>query len=334
MSTITLAPEHYIPPNIRSMALQHSSSLGRILRHDPPEFQGQASEWFTRSAFIDGDLTQAAEYALYQREEYRRLDRTVVGGWLADVIGYVQDAPWSGEHAALLLHMNRTQLTSRLDRLAELAFADLLKAIESNNALAFDISQESMRELHIISNDLTVRLIQDLLTAVKLAEGDEAVVEVLDISYQHIWRGRYEAWFTMSDLERLALSVEGIRGHYGGPDRHGDCVVMDMPDYFEVSFDPCGTGQVMRRGDSERESGPYIPLDAVGVASEAAAWNQDTPGMPLYCTHCPVLLEYFPMRDFDTILRPVLFNLDPTVPCRWRIPKGELRPDEHSISAR
>lgn len=334
MSSITLAPEHYIPSNIRSMALQHSPNLGRILRHDPPEFQGQASEWFTRSAFLDADLTQAAEYALYQREEYRRLDRTVVGGWLADVIGYVQEAPWSGEHADLLLHMDRTQLTSRLDRLAELAFADLLRAIESNNALAFDISQESMRELHIISNDLTVRLIQDLLTAIKLAEGDEAVVEVLDISYQHIWRGRYEAWFAMTDLERLALSVEGIRGHYGGPERHGDCVVKDMPDYFEVSFDPCGTGQVMRRGDSERESGSYIPLDAVGVASEAAAWNQDTPGMPLYCTHCPVLLEYFPMRDFDTILRPVLFNLDPTIPCRWRIPKGELRPDEHPISPR
>jgi len=334
VATNTLASEHYIPPDIRSTALQESPSLGRILRQDPPEYQGRATEWFTRSAFQDGELAQAADFALYQREEYRRLDRTVVGGWLSDIIEYVQDAPWSGEHADLLLRMNRTQLTSRLDRLAELAFADLLMAIESNNALAFDMSQESMRELHIISNDLTVRLIQDLLTGVKLAEGDEAVVAVLDISYQHIWRGRYEPWFEMSDLDRLALSAEGIRGHYGGPDRHGDCVVQEMPTYFELSFDPCGTGQVMRRGDNEREGGSYIPLDAVGVTSEGAAWNQDTPGMPLYCTHCPVLLEYFPMRDFETVIRPVLFNLDPEVPCRWRVPKGELHPTGKATSVR
>jgi hypothetical protein len=208
--------------------------------------------------------------------------------------------------------------------LAEQAVADLEAAIGNMNAALFDSAQRQLREVHIASNDLTVRLVQDLLTEIQATGGDEAVLEAHELSYQRIWKPRYEAWFELTGHERLALSCEGMRVHYGGPGRYGDFLVVEREGDYLMRFDPCGTGQVMRRGDSERDPEPYIGPGPEGRARTAAPWNQNTAGMPLYCAHCPILLEYFPMRDFAAVLRPVLFDADPMRPCGWVVPKDKL----------
>lgn len=147
--------------------------------------------------------------------------------------------------------------------------------------------------------------------------------DTLRTSYKNIWEKRYELWFELTGHERLALSSEGMRAHYGGPGRFGDFTVQEHPDKFVMRFDPCGTGQVMRRGDDERDAESYLPVIELGRTKSPQDWSQGVEGMPYYCAHCPALMEYLPKESFGTELRPVFFDLDPRTPCTWAVPKPE-----------
>jgi len=310
-----------VPTEIYLSSLQMSKTFGRIMRLDPASYQGVSTQWFVRSAFLESNYDAAIELAEYERSEYGRLEVAMIGGWLNDLIEYVKNASWSGRRADLLLRMVGTQLIDRFRQLADIALEDLVAAIRSENYDWFERSQRQLREMHIASNDMGIRVIQDLMTAIGEEEGDEGVVAAMEISYNNIWRSRYGLWFDMTTLERLALSAEGMRSHYGGPGRRGDFEVIDLPDSYLLKFDPCGTGQILRRGDSDRETTAYISIANIGKVKDGASWNQETKGMSYYCTHCPILLEHFPMRDFGSVLRPVHFLLDEMIPCSWSIPK-------------
>lgn len=310
--------------DITEHALVDSRSFGRVIRMDSPATQGVGTCWFTLSAFDDGNRELAVAYARYERAEFDRLAGTVLGGWLGDLLDWTEAAPWSGAQAPHLLRAMRQQTWARFDRLADLALAQAESAIVAGHREWLDAALESMREAHIASNDLAVRVIQDLLTAVGEAQGDEYVAETLRVSYEHIWKERYQLWFRLSGHERLALSSEGMRAHYGGPDRKGDFTVREFPDRYVMRFDPCGTGQVMRRGVDERDPVSYLPVIEVGSTKAGHAWSQNVEGMPYYCVHCPALMEHFPTETFGGPLRPVYFDLDPNVPCTWAVPKPEM----------
>lgn len=311
-----------VPPDVYSTSLKFSKSLNRVIRLDSALTQGISTQWFSRSAFMNNNFVLAQEFVEYERSEYGRLEVAMLGAWLNDLVSYTESAKWSGNRAGLMLRTVNTQLIDRFKRLADLAVEDLTSAIRIENLQWFESAQRQLREAHIGSNDLVIRIVQDLLTAIGEEEGDSAVLKVTEISYENIWRARYGLWFEMSSLERLALSCEGMRAHNGGPGRRGDFAVSELPDSYVMTFDPCGTGQIMRRGDLEREVEAYIPLDSLGRVKEARDWNGKNPGMPYYCTHCPILLEHLPLRDFGSVLRPVLFELDPVAPCRWAVPKN------------
>lgn len=309
---------------VYTSALRWNDRLARDLRQDDAKTQGVSSQWFALSAFADGDYARAVDYCRYERAEYQRLAKTVLGGWVADLVAYVQAAEWSGDQAEHLLRAMNSQAWPRFERLADLALEDLELSCELGQRPMFESAQRQMREAHVASNDLAVRFIQDLMTAIGAMEGDAGVLSVLEVSYRNIWQPRYEAWFDLAGPERLALSAEGMRAHYSGEGRRGDFSIVERDDEYVMSFDPCGTGQVMRRGNDVREGVTYLPVVAAGAVKTPAVWNQDTPGMPYYCAHCPVLLEYFPLRDFGSQLRPVLFDLDPANPCVWLVPKAEV----------
>ncbi len=308
---------------VTETALVESPTFGRIIRLDAPPTQGVGTSWFTLSAFDDGNRDLAIAFARYERDEFRRLAATVLGGWLGDLIDWTTAAEWSGDQVAHFLRTARKQTWSRFDRLADMSLAQAEQAIAAGEREWLDAALATMREAHISSNDLAVRLIQDLLTAIAAAEGEAAVGETFRVSYEHIWKTRYELWFRLTGHERLALSSEGMRAHYGGPGRRGDFVVREQPDQYIMTFDPCGTGQVMRRGDDERESQSYLPIIELGSTKQPREWSQDKTGMPYYCAHCPALLEHLPRETFGTILRPVFFDINPRTPCSWAVPKPE-----------
>ena len=88
---------------------------------------------------------------------------------------------------------------------------------------------------------------------------EEDVLNSILETHQSIWGDRYETWDNMTPWEKVALTVEGMRGHLSGESRKGDLIVREEPDRFAISFDPCGTGGVMRRGDPETGRSAYAP---------------------------------------------------------------------------
>jgi hypothetical protein len=317
--------ETEVPPSIYQAALVPSQFLGRILRLDPPGWQGVATSWFAKSAFRDGDYATAVEYARYERAEYRRLAETVLGGWVSDLLEYAGSASWGGSSISTATGILKEQTWQRLEQLAELALGDAIAGAEAPNEALFLSGLRQLRDAQLTSNDLAVRLVQDLLTLIQDHEGDAGVLAAMEVSYQRIWRPRYDAWFRLPGHERLALSAEGMRAHYGGPGRYGDFLVEERSDGYLMRFVPCGTGQILRRGDGDRESNSYLAPGARGKTRDAYPWSKDMAGMPLYCAHCPILLEHLPQRDFGVILRPVLYEPNADLPCSWFVPKGELR---------
>jgi hypothetical protein len=325
-----------LPPEIYLQAIRFNAVLGRELRLDPPRTQGVSTEWFSLSAFLDGDRAAAHRFVDYERHEFDRVYRILLVGWLDDVVEYIAAANWLGlakREATRLFRVPRELLWRRLDQLAARAAVDLHAAIDRGDALAFETAQRSLREAHIAGNDLSVRWMQDLLTVIADQEGEPAVLKVIEISYERIWKKRYHLWFQMSTHERLALSAEGMRAHYGGPGRRGDFQVEEREDAYVMLFDPCGTGGVMRRGDVTTGEAPFITAEAMGTNREPTAWTWGLTGVSWYCAHCPLLLEYFPLRDLGQVLRPVLYDPDPARPTRWVVYK-EMSPQSQEGPSR
>ena len=72
-------------------------------------------------------------------------------------------------------------------------------------------------------HEMLVAWIQDLLTYVATTWGEEAVLESILETHQSIWGDRYARWDQMTPHEKLALTVEGMRGgHFSGARRRGD----------------------------------------------------------------------------------------------------------------
>src|SRR5262249_43420608 len=98
-------------------------------------------------------------------------------------------------------------------------------------------------------HELMVAWVQDLLTYCAKTWGEEAVLETILHTHQSIWGDRYENWDRMTPWEKVALTVEGMRGgHFSGARRRGDVQIGEEDDRFVISFDPCGSGGVLRRG--------------------------------------------------------------------------------------
>ena len=78
-----------------------------------------------------------------------------------------------------------------------------------------------------------------------------------------------------------------------------------------MTFQGCGTGGVLRRGDVETGEGPW-PTDGVVTRPQGFSWGEV--GMPWYCVHCNLYLEHWPAQEMGLNRRPVIFIDDPESP--------------------
>lgn len=304
-----------VPPEVYRGAVRYVEGVGRELRMDPPDTQGVSTEWFTQSAFSDGALEDAHGFVDYERAEYHVIYRSVLTGWLSDVLEHVATAPWSPSGMDRVLRTPGGRLWEDLDVLGGLAADALHHAIDARDAPGFEIAQTMLREAHLRANDVCVHWIQDLFTTVAQHEGEDAVEKLMRVSYERIWRHRYSAWFALGGHERLALSSEGMRAHYAGPGRRGDFQIEPIEGGWVMAFDPCGTGGVLRR-ENALLGGRWFD-ETTGVNTEPAPWSWGLTGVPWYCAHCPMLLEQFPLQTHGRIVRPVAYDPDPWGKTRW-----------------
>lgn len=141
---------------------------------------------------------------------------------------------------------------------------------------------------------------------------------------------RYGLIGQMSMAEQAQLTIEGMRGHFCGPGRQGDVEVVEETDRWVISFDPCGSGGRMRRGDPLNHTPPRseAPFHFVHVEG-AHPWTWGKKGVCLYCSHCAIVNEILPIETVGYPMRVTENPTDPGDKCRWIVYKRpELVPEE------
>lgn len=291
--------------------LRYSPQLGRVIRADGPATVGISTQTLFESAVSEGHASLAAELLGYFWEEMERIAR-ILYVWLEDIMRFriEREGGVDGSVAPRLLRGLRDFDPTRAD------LERALRALDSGEPVVAVDAAETGRRRFAAIHDALVVWIQELLTGIAEDFGEEAVRESIELAYEHIWAPRYATWEAMTPLERLQLSVEGMRGHLSGRRRRGDVGVIEEPDRFTMILDPCGSCGILRRGDPETGRPPYQPAGN----REPHPWTWGRVGVGWYAVHSPIVMEFLHYRAGRPPLRP-LEDCDTERPCRWFIYK-------------
>lgn len=303
--------------------LAHSETLGRVIRQDGIATLGTSSQTLFEQAIRRDERELAAALVAYFWDEMLRIGEALFS-WLEDIVAYRLERDGAADAAdrgvALVRGLRRFD-PSGGDR------ARALLACAEGRADAAIVDAELMRVRYASLHDAYVAWIQDLLTEIAEHAGEDAVYAVIERSAERLWRPRYASWGRMTPLERLQLSVEGMRGHLSGTGRRGDVGIVEEPDRFVMVLDPCGSCGILRRGDPESGRRPAAP--AGNRTPHAWTWNRT--GVGWYAVHSPIVMEHLWMRDGQPPLRPHE-GCDADGPCRWFVYKdpAAARPEHYA----
>ena len=350
------------------LKLEHNAIVGRMLRVDDLETLGVSTQTLAEEAIRAGRVEEAIALVDYFHQEMRIM-HTIMRTWLTDIVRYIiaRGGPSAnaGELSTALLDIWRTYpLGEALRERCKEAIRGLRTdspesgpgqslTRESNLAAGPGLSVlllDQMRLEFKVPHDVLVAWVQDLLTTIAARWGEEAVLESILQTHQSIWGDRYENWARLTPHERLALTVEGMRGgHFSGQRRRGDVTVRDDGDRLVMVMDLCGSGGVLRRGDPETGRGPHpvgqgdasaaLSMTEGVTGGDASAalsmtrgvnrsphdWTWQKTGVHWYCSHCAIAMEWLPGRQRGRLLRPLDHVMNPNAPCTWYIYKDEAQ---------
>jgi hypothetical protein len=104
----------------------------------------------------------------------------------------------------------------------------------------------------------------------------------------------------------LYIGLEAMRAHMVGPGRRGDTDLQEFDDRWEMSFDPCGSGGRMMRGDEiEGTASRVLEPYEFGVTEEAYDWTWGEKGVCYYCVHCSFTMSILPAERWGHPVRTV-----------------------------
>lgn len=300
---------------------EKSEAIGRELRLDSIETVGISSQTLAEDAILAGRNEEAVTLVNYFLREMQIMHR-IMWTWIEDIIRFILEK--SGAQPGM--DVQSAAGIMRVFKTAEIGIAPrdrCLEAIARGDTAAAVDWLDKMRLEFKNPHDLLVAWVQDLLSYCAETWGEEAVLETILHTHQSIWGDRYEKWDQMTPWEKVALTVEGMRGgHFSGVRRRGDMQVFEEEDRFVISMDPCGSGGVVRRGDPETGRGPY-PITDHGTNREPHLWTWQKTGVHWYCSHCSIAMEWLPGRKRGHPLRPLDHTLDHDAPCVWYVYKDE-----------
>jgi hypothetical protein len=104
----------------------------------------------------------------------------------------------------------------------------------------------------------------------------------------------------------LYIGLEAMRAHLVGRGRRGNTDLTELDDRWVLSFDPCGSGGRMMRGD-DIEGTPSRVLEPYqfGVTQEAHDWSWGEKGVCYYCVHCSFTMSILPAERWGHPVRTV-----------------------------
>jgi hypothetical protein len=305
------------------LKLEFNEVLGRMLRLDDLETLGVSSQTLAEQAIEAGRVEEAMALVDYFHQEMRIMHDIMIT-WLTDISRYIikrsAQAGNAGQISTTLFETWRSFPFG--EDLRERCKAAIRNSAGPNVVEAIDLL-DRMRLEFKNPHEVLVAWTQNLLTHIAETWGEPAVLESILETHQSIWGDRYESWPKMTPHEKLALTVEGMRGgHFSGERRRGDMTLIDQGDRYKMVMELCGSGGVLRRGDPETGR-PAHPVGGTGVNREPHRWTWQKSGVHWYCTHCCIAKEWLPGHETGRLLRPLDHVLDPQAPCTWYVYKED-----------
>ena len=303
--------------------LAHSKLLGRNIRMGSAQALSTPTHELAVSALREGNSETAQEYLEYAVVEACTI-LDYISPWLKKLLemgsGEVSDWPEHVSRLTAVIGVAPPILEASRDVGSEAA-GRARAALERCDVAEFDAAFSAMLATQREVVDAQTDWAWGLLTVLRDALGEERLGEVLTTTQSHIV-DRYKG-YDMPVEELVALTVEGMRAIHTGPDRSGRVDVMEEADRWVLSFDPCGSGGRMRRGDPDRGQVPRTEAPYnFGVTKEAHDWSWGEKGVCLYCTHCSVTGEIMPIDRNGFPMRVTEYPRNAGDPCRFLIYKS------------
>jgi hypothetical protein len=311
--------------------LAFSAHLGRRIRTGAAETLGTPTSELAVAALRGGRADEAADYVDYLVEETARV-HDIFTTWLRALREYGEEhVPSLDAHYARLKALIGCEppiLDEPLVPPDELAACHAALQAGDADALARRLAElrERLREVH----DAQADWCWGLLTAFRDELGEARMDDVLRKTEEKWVTARYTALADLTPQELFELTIEGMRGHMTGPGRAGAVGVAEDVEKFVLSFDPCGSGGRMRRGDPERGQAPREAAPfRFGVTEAAHDWSWGEEGVCLYCAHCAVVNEILPIEHLGAPMRVTSYPTSAQDQCRWTIYKSsDAVPDD------
>lgn len=297
--------------------LQWSPAVGRRLRTDGLNTLGISTQTLAERRLDAADWSVAADLGEYFLDEMTRANEAL-STWLTVILA---DAAFGAPGAERIVAAmsgfgpGDGDLTTVLD------------ACAAHDAAAAKHRLELMRVRVAAVHDQLVWWIQHLLADIAVRCGEAAVRDLVLATHEVLWKPRYAGRGELSALERLQISVEGMRGHLAGPRRRGAVGILDEGDRYTMVLAPCGSCGVLRNGDPDSGRGGCSPAGT--QQRHDWAWNRLDLGW--YAAHTAVVMQWLPIRGGQPPLRP-LEGCDTAGPCRWFIYKdpSHARPEHYT----
>jgi hypothetical protein len=223
----------------------------------------------------------------------------------------VANLEWSANLGRLI------RINERSEELGRSTLLEAYDAIDAGDAAGAKALLESFRFEQQVLQDIYVDWIWAMLTWVQRRVGEPAVETIMRETLGSWASERYAGYLDLSFDERVALTVEGMRGHLSGPGRQGNIDVTDEGDRVVVAFDPCGSGGRARRGDPAHGVPPATERPELGFSDEAHDWTWGRRGVCLYCSHCSLVNETLPIERLGFPMRVTEYPESPDDKCRW-----------------
>jgi hypothetical protein len=309
--------------------LRHNPSIGRRLRSGPAEALGVPTDRLAVQALERGS-EEAGELLDYHVTEVQS-SLASFSTWVESLIAYAKrELPnFEPERERLLELIGPFVPAGAGEPLAEGELAAARAALEAGDAPSFGRALDRLRERHRATIDAYSDWAWGVLSVLQEELGEGRMGAVLRETQQGWHSERYAALGRMEPREIFELAMETMRALLGGPARDGGIQVEEDDEKWVMSFDPCGTGGRMRRGDrrdgrAPRTEAPFSFAEVEG----AYDWTWQREGVCLYCAHCAMVNEIAPIEMFGFPMRVTDYPDEPGAPCTWTVYKApELVPD-------
>ena len=305
------------------LKLEYNAKVRRLMRMDDISTIGISTYTMLENALPSGQTAEILALADYYLKELRIM-HDILMTWAQDIMRFMLRRDTGAEN---LLAQELSNVICKSWREFEFGVGPLTTfkaALEDQDVGGAAAALERLWLEFKIPHDVLVAWINEMLNHLALKTERDVLESILD-THQSIWGERYATWDKMTPWEKVALTVEGMRGHLSGASRKGDVLVREEEDRFVIAFDPCGTGGVLRRGDPESRRAAF---KTDGMNKEPHDWTWGKVGVHWYCSHCAIAMEWLPGRRRGHPLRPLDHTIDHSAPCVWYVYKDETQTRE------